>query len=184
MPYTETTIKDLWLFDPRVFEDDRGYFYESFNQQEFSEATGIKSHFIQDNHSFSKYGVLRGLHFQKPPHTQAKLLKVVKGTIWDVVVDLRSQSPTFKQHLGFELSADNKKQLYVPQGFAHGFVVLSETAEVLYKCDAFYAPGSESGIVYNDPTLGIDWKIKADEVLVSGKDKVLPTLDSLDNIFA
>lgn len=183
MPFTETPIKDLWLFEPRVFEDERGYFYESFNQKEFSETTGIHSHFIQDNHSFSKHGVLRGLHFQKPPHAQAKFIKVVRGTIWDVVVDLRKDSPTFQQHLGFELSAENKKQLYVPQGFAHGFVVLSDFAEVLYKCDGFYAPKAEAGIIYNDPTLAIDWKINPENIIISGKDKVLPYFTDSEILF-
>lgn len=179
MPFVETPIKDLWLFEPRVFEDNRGYFYESFNQNEFTKATGIQSYFIQDNHSYSTRGVLRGLHFQKPPHAQSKLIKVVKGTIWDVVVDLRKNSPTFQQHMGFELSAENKKQLYVPQGFAHGFVVLSDIAEVLYKCDDFYAPQSESGIIYNDPTLNIDWNIAADNIIISDKDALLPTFEVL-----
>ncbi|EAY29774.1 dTDP-4-dehydrorhamnose 3,5-epimerase [Microscilla marina] len=175
MPFTETPLKDLWLFEPRIFEDDRGYFYESFNQNEFTKATGITSPFIQDNHSFSKKGVLRGLHFQKPPHAQAKLIKVIQGTIWDVVVDLRKDSPTFSQHLGFELSAGNKKQLYVPQGFAHGFIVLSDSAEVLYKCDNFYAPQAESGIIYNDSDLAIDWKIDSSNIIISEKDAVLAT---------
>ncbi len=176
MPFTKTSLKDLWLFEPRVFEDNRGYFYESFNQNEFTQTTGIEAPFIQDNHSFSKRGVLRGLHFQKPPHAQSKLIKVVKGTIWDVVVDLRKDSPTFKQHAGFELSAENKHQLYVPQGYAHGFAVLSDTAEVLYKCDNFYAPQSESGIIYNDPELNIDWKLDQGSLIVSDKDLILPQL--------
>lgn len=180
MPFVETSIKDLWLFEPRVFEDNRGYFYESFNQNEFTKATGIQSYFIQDNHSYSTRGVLRGLHFQKPPHAQSKLIKVVKGTIWDVVVDLRKNSPAFLQHMGFELSAENKKQLYVPQGFAHGFVVLSDIAEVLYKCDDFYAPQSESGIIYNDPILNIDWNIAADNIIISDKDALLPTFEALE----
>lgn len=180
MPFKETSLKDLWLFEPRIFEDDRGYFYESFNQSEFTETTGIESYFIQDNHSFSKQGVLRGLHYQKPPHTQAKLIKVVQGVIWDVVVDLRKDSPTFKQHQGFELSAENKHQLYVPQGFAHGFAVLSNTAEVLYKCDQFYAPKSESGLIYNDSQLNIDWKLDEEKLIVSAKDKILPTLEEFN----
>ncbi|OJJ18243.1 dTDP-4-dehydrorhamnose 3,5-epimerase [marine bacterium AO1-C] len=183
MPFLETPIKDLWLFEPRVFGDNRGYFYESFNQNEFTKATGVQSYFVQDNHSSSNYGVLRGLHFQKPPHSQAKLIKVVKGKIWDVVVDLRSDKPTFGQHMGFELSAENQKQLYVPQGFAHGFVVLSEVAEVLYKCDEFYAPKTESGIIYNDSTLNIDWKVKNDDLIISEKDILLPAFDTLGKIF-
>ncbi|WP_299455582.1 dTDP-4-dehydrorhamnose 3,5-epimerase [uncultured Microscilla sp.] len=180
MPFKETPLNDLWLFEPRIFEDNRGYFYESFNQNEFTKATGITLPFIQDNHSFSKKGVLRGLHFQKPPHAQAKLIKVIQGTIWDVVVDLRKDSPTFSQHLGFELSAENKNQLYVPQGFAHGFIVLSESAEVLYKCDDFYAPQAESGIIYNDPDLAIDWKIDSSNIIISEKDAVLATFQTAD----
>jgi len=183
MPFLETPIKDLWLFEPRIFEDNRGYFYESFNQNEFTKYTGVQSYFIQDNHSSSTYGVLRGLHFQKPPHAQSKLIKVVKGAIWDVVVDLRNDSPTFGQHLGFELSAENKKQLYVPKGFAHGFVVLSEVAEVLYKCDDFYAPQSETGIIYNDRTLNIDWKINQDDLIISEKDILLPAFATLGSVF-
>jgi dTDP-4-dehydrorhamnose 3,5-epimerase len=183
MPFKETSLKDLWLFEPRIFEDNRGYFYESFNQKEFTQATGVEAPFIQDNHSFSKRGVLRGLHYQKPPHTQAKLIKVVHGLIWDVVVDLRKNSPTFKQHQGFELSAENKKQLYVPHGFAHAFLVLSNTAEVLYKCDNFYAPNFESGLIYNDPELNIDWKLEESELIVSDKDLLLPKLKEFDNVF-
>jgi len=183
MPFLETPIKDLWLFEPRIFSDDRGYFYESFNQNEFTKATGVQAYFVQDNHSSSNYGVLRGLHFQKPPYTQSKLIKVLKGKILDVVVDLRSNKPTFGQHLSFELSAENKKQLYVPKGFAHGFVVLSEVAEVLYKCDEFYAPQSESGIIYNDANLNIDWKIKSDDLVISGKDKLLPSLEASAKLF-
>ena len=183
MPFKETPIKDLWLFEPRVFLDNRGYFYESFNQNEFTKATSVQAYFVQDNHSSSKYGVLRGLHFQKPPHAQAKFIKVVKGAIWDVVVDLRPSSTTFKKHLGFELSAENQKQLYVPRGFAHGFVVLSDEAEVLYKCDDFYAPQAESGIIYNDKALNIDWKIKDEDLIISEKDLILPTIDELGEIF-
>lgn len=183
MPFTETPIKDLWLFEPRVFEDSRGYFYESFNQNDFSKATGVNDYFVQDNHSYSKHGVLRGLHFQKPPHAQSKLIKVIKGVIWDVVVDIRHQSPTYGQHLGFELSSTNQKQLYVPKGFAHGFVVLSEVAEVLYKCDDFYAPKAESGIIYNDSTLQINWKIDSQDILVSEKDAILPAFETLENLF-
>lgn len=183
MPFKETPLKDLWLFEPRIFEDNRGYFYESFNQTEFTQATGIEAPFIQDNHSYSKKGVLRGLHFQKPPHAQSKLIKVVQGTIWDVVVDLRKTSPTFGKHEGFEISADNKHQLYVPQGFAHGFVVLSDTAEVLYKCDNFYAPQSESGIIYNDPTLAIDWKVGNENIIISHKDTLLPTFEATKTPF-
>jgi len=174
MPFYTTEIPDLLLFEPRVFEDKRGYFYESFNQKEFSEVSGVELPFVQDNHSFSRYGVLRGLHFQNPPHQQAKLIKVVQGEIYDVAVDLRKNSTTFGKWLGFRLSAENKKQLYIPRGFAHGFVVLSQTAEVLYKCDNFYAPHAESGIIFNDSSLSIDWLLKENEIIISEKDLKLP----------
>lgn len=175
MPFFETKIPNLLLFEPRLFEDERGYFYESFNQQEFGKASGVNLPFVQDNHSFSKYGVIRGLHFQSPPYQQAKLIKVVQGEIYDVAVDLRSNSSTFGKWQGFHLSAENKKQLYLPRGFAHGFVVLSQTAEVLYKCDNFYAPQAEGGIIFNDKTLAIDWQIKESEIIVSDKDLKLPS---------
>jgi dTDP-4-dehydrorhamnose 3,5-epimerase len=179
MPFYTTEIPDLLLFEPRVFEDRRGYFYESFNQKEFSEISGINLPFVQDNHSFSQYGVLRGLHFQNPPHQQAKLIKVVQGEIYDVAVDLRKESATFGKWLGFRLSAENKKQLYIPRGFAHGFVVLSQVAEVLYKCDNFYAPQAEGGIIFNDSTLAIDWPLKESEMIVSEKDLKLPRFSEL-----
>ncbi|GAB4128761.1 MAG: dTDP-4-dehydrorhamnose 3,5-epimerase [Raineya sp.] len=179
MPFLKTAIPDLLLFEPRLFEDERGYFYESFNQKEFREASSIDLPFVQDNHSFSKYGVIRGLHFQKPPHEQAKLIKVVQGEIYDVVVDLRKNSTTFGKWLGFYLSAQNKKQLYVPRGFAHGFVVLSPTAEVLYKCDNFYAPQSEGGVIFDDKTLAINWLLERNQLLVSEKDLKLPTFSEL-----
>jgi dTDP-4-dehydrorhamnose 3,5-epimerase len=179
MPFLQTEIEGLLVFEPRLFEDERGYFYESFNQQEFHKATGINLPFVQDNHSFSKYGVLRGLHFQNPPHDQAKLIKVVKGEIYDVAVDIRKSSPTFGKWLGFHLSADNKKQLYLPKGFAHGFVVLSEVAEVLYKCDNFYSPQFEGGIIYNDTQLNIDWLVSEDKLIVSDKDLKLKSLKEI-----
>jgi dTDP-4-dehydrorhamnose 3,5-epimerase len=179
MPFYTTEIPDLLLFEPRVFEDKRGYFYESFNQKEFSEASGVELPFVQDNHSFSKYGVLRGLHFQNPPHQQAKLIKVIQGEIYDVAVDLRKNSPTFGKWLGFRLSAENKKQLYIPRGFAHGFVVLSQVAEILYKCDNFYAPQAESGIIFNDSSLSIDWILKENEIIISEKDLKLPHFSEL-----
>jgi dTDP-4-dehydrorhamnose 3,5-epimerase len=179
MPFLQTEIEGLLVFEPRLFEDERGYFYESFNQQEFHKATGINLPFVQDNHSFSKYGVLRGLHFQKPPHDQAKLIKVVKGEIYDVAVDIRKSSSTFGKWLGFHLSADNKKQLYLPKGFAHGFVVLSEVAEVLYKCDNFYSPQFEGGIIYNDTQLNIDWLVSEDKLIVSDKDLKLKSLKEI-----
>jgi dTDP-4-dehydrorhamnose 3,5-epimerase len=180
MPFSSTHINGLLLFEPRLFEDERGYFYESFNQKTFEEASGVTLPFVQDNHSFSKYGVLRGLHFQKPPHQQAKLIKVIRGEIYDVAVDIRKDSPTFGQWLGFHLSAENKKQLYVPRGFAHGFVVLSPEAEVLYKCDAFYAPQAEGGIIYNDRHLNIDWLVEESKLLISDKDLKLGSWNDIE----
>lgn len=184
MAFLKTEIEGLLLFEPRLFEDERGYFYESFNQREFFEATGIDLPFVQDNHSFSKFGVLRGLHFQKPPFEQGKLIKVIRGEIFDVAVDIRKGSETFGKWLGFRLSAENKRQLYIPRGFAHGFVVLSDWAEVLYKCDNFYAPQAEGGIIYNDPTLQIDWQIEPSQILLSKKDALLPEFKELDKNLA
>lgn len=179
MPFIKTEIAGLWIFEPRVFEDERGYFYESFNQKDFQEATGVDLPFVQDNHSLSKFGVIRGLHFQRPPFEQGKLVKVIRGEIFDVAVDIRRQSPTFGKWLGFKLSAENKRQLYIPRGFAHGFVVLSNVAEVLYKCDNFYAPQAEGGIIYNDPTLQIDWQIDLQKIVLSKKDASLPSFEHI-----
>ncbi len=181
MPFSKTEIQDLLIFEPRLFGDERGYFYESFSQKEFKEASGIDLPFVQDNHSFSKYGVLRGLHFQKPPHEQAKLIKVIQGEIYDIAVDLRNNSPTFGKWLGFILSAQNRKQLYIPRGFAHGFIVLSQTAEVLYKCDNFYAPQAEGGIIFNDKDLAIDWLVGESEIVLSQKDLKLPSFSDIKN---
>src|SRR5215831_361773 len=169
MPFTDTGFPGLVVFDPIVFEDDRGYFYESYNEKVFSQK-GIGHAYVQDNQSKSQYGVIRGLHYQMQPHAQSKLVRVLSGRILDVVVDIRKGSPMYGKVFSIELSAENKKQLYVPKGFAHGFAVLSESAEVLYKCDAFYNKESEQGIIYNDPTLHIDWKIPASQIIVSAKD--------------
>lgn len=182
MAFVKTAFPGLMIFEPAVFEDSRGYFFESFNQNLFAEA-GIPIQFVQDNQAQSSYGVLRGLHFQKPPHAQTKLVRVLSGTILDVVVDIRQGSPTYGQVFTVELSAENKKQLLVPKGFAHGYSVLSPTAEVFYKCDAFYNKASEGGILYNDPQLAIDWKIPADAVVVSDKDKVYPVFANHQNAF-
>ncbi|MEI6728544.1 MAG: dTDP-4-dehydrorhamnose 3,5-epimerase [bacterium] len=179
MPFTPTPIKDLVIFEPRVFEDDRGFFLESYNKQLFKD-NGIDTQFIQDNHSKSSYGVLRGLHFQLEPYAQAKLVRVVQGEVLDVAVDLRAKSQTYGQWFSIKLSAENKKQLFVPRGFAHGFVVLSDTAEFLYKVDNVYSKESEGGIAYNDPTLNIDWQIDLSKVLVSDKDKVLKSFNDLE----
>lgn len=182
MPFIETGIQGLVVFEPRVFEDSRGFFFESFNEKTFSDQ-GIPLPFVQDNQSKSCYGVIRGLHYQLDPHAQSKLVRVLVGKILDVAVDIRKGSPTFGKVYSIELSAENKKQLYIPKGFAHGFSVLSETAEVLYKCDAFYSKESEGGIVYNDATLNIDWQIPADKAIVSEKDVVNPTFADCRNNF-
>ena len=182
MPFIQTNIPDLVVFEPKVFEDPRGYFFESFNLKTF-QAEGIDMNFVQDNQSSSQYGVIRGLHYQLNPYAQAKLIRVLVGKILDVAVDIRKGSPAFGKSFSIELSAENKKQLLVPVGFAHGFSVLSEHAEVLYKCDAFYNKASEGGIVYNDKTINIDWKIPTGKEIVSEKDIVLPTFTQCANNF-
>jgi dTDP-4-dehydrorhamnose 3,5-epimerase len=171
---TETKLKGCFIIEPQVFEDERGYFYESYNKNKFQAATGLDVNFIQDNQSFSGYGVLRGLHYQTGEAAQAKLVRVARGAVLDVAVDLRRDSDTFGQHVAVALSAENRQQLFVPRGFAHGFAVLSETAEFMYKCDNFYNKEFERGIIFNDATLNIDWKLKDDVVLVSQKDRELP----------
>ncbi|MGZ5245530.1 MAG: dTDP-4-dehydrorhamnose 3,5-epimerase [Flavitalea sp.] len=178
MPFIETGIQGLFVFEPKVFPDSRGYFFESYNRNIFTEQ-GIEIDFVQDNQSSSTYGVIRGLHFQLPPFSQSKLVRVLSGRILDVAVDIRKGSPTFGKHFTIELSSENKKQLFLPHGFAHGFSVLSETAEVLYKCDAFYNKQSESGIMFNDPELKIDWKIPAEHQVISEKDMHNPSFASL-----
>ena len=178
MTATETKLKGCFIIEPKVFKDSRGYFFESFNQNKFNTLIGQEINFVQDNESFSSKGVLRGLHFQTGAYAQAKLVRVVKGTVLDVVVDMRKESPTFSKHFSIELSEDNKKQLFVPRGFAHGFIVLSQTAIFSYKCDNFYDKASEQGLRYDDPTLGIDWKLPSNEFIVSEKDLVLPTLSN------
>lgn len=179
MKVTETKLKDCFIVEPVVFKDSRGYFYESFSQNNFNELIGRTVNFVQDNESFSSKGVLRGLHFQTGEHAQAKLVRAIKGTVLDVVVDMRKESPTFSQHFSIELSEDNKKQLFVPRGFAHGFMVLSESAIFCYKCDNFYNKASERGLRYDDPYLGIDWRLPTTELVVSEKDLKLPTLSTL-----
>jgi dTDP-4-dehydrorhamnose 3,5-epimerase len=173
--FTKTFMEGLVVFEPRVFHDDRGYFFESFNAKTWEEA-GIALPFVQDNQARSTRGVLRGLHYQVGENAQAKLVRVIEGSVLDVVVDLRPQSDTFGKHLTVELSAENKRQLYVPRGFAHGYIVLSETAEFFYKCDNFYAKHAEGGLRFDDPSLAIDWGMDASEFLVSEKDLVLPYL--------
>ena len=179
MTATETKLKGCFIIEPSVFNDPRGYFFESFNQSKFNELIGKTIDFVQDNESFSSKGVLRGLHFQTGAYAQAKLVRVVKGTVLDVVVDMRKESPTFSKHFSIELSEDNNRQLFVPRGFAHGFIVLSDTAIFSYKCDNFYDKASEQGLRYDDPTLGIDWKLPSNEFIVSEKDLVLPTLSTI-----
>ncbi len=173
MPFIPTEFPELIVFEPQVFGDDRGYFFESFNARVFEEAK-ITRPFVQDNQARSTYGVLRGLHYQRGVHAQAKLVRVLEGRVLDVVVDLRPKSPKYGQHYSIELSAENKKQLYVPRGFAHGYVVLSETAEFFYKCDNFYNKESEGGLIYNDPQLNIHWGIDLKDAILSEKDKALP----------
>ncbi|MCF3108592.1 dTDP-4-dehydrorhamnose 3,5-epimerase [Niabella sp. CC-SYL272] len=181
MSIIRTTIEDLLLFEPRVFEDARGHFFEAYNQSVFEEA-GIRYRFIQDNQSHSVYGVIRGLHYQLNPNAQCKLVRVLQGRILDVAVDVRKHSPTYGKVFSVELSAENKKQLLIPHGFAHGFSVLSATATVLYKCDAFYHKESEGGIIYNDADLAIDWQIPEGKQLLSEKDLALPGFkDALNN---
>ena len=179
MNIEQTFIQDLLVISPSVFEDARGYLFEAYNKSKFSDL-GISIDFVQDNQSFSQKGTLRGLHYQNPPFAQTKLVRVLQGEIIDVAVDLRKDSPTFGKHFSVLLSAENKKQLLVPQGFAHGFSVLSETAVVLYKCDQYYNKESEGGIRFDDPTLAIDWQLRPDEVIVSEKDLVLPSFNAID----
>lgn len=182
MPFTTTEIPGLLLIEPKVFEDDRGSFFESYNENEFKEQ-GIDVRWVQDNQSSSLYGVIRGLHYQLPPFAQSKLVKVTRGKILDVVVDLRKGSPTFGKSYCKVMSAKNRRQLFIPKGLAHGFSVLSEKAEVLYKCDTFYSKESEAGIIYNDAELNIDWRIPEESIIVSEKDKQLPSFAQCSNSF-
>lgn len=180
MKATETRLEGCYILEPRIFGDERGYFFESFNEANFEEATGIRARFVQDNQSFSRRGVLRGLHAQAGKYAQAKLVRVLQGEVLDVVVDARPASDTFGQHIAVRLSAENNRQLYVPRGFLHGFVVLSETAVFFYKCDNYYNRTSETGIRYDDPSLKIDWLLPNDELVISEKDSVLPFFNEID----
>ncbi|MFN8291445.1 MAG: dTDP-4-dehydrorhamnose 3,5-epimerase [Chitinophagaceae bacterium] len=182
MPFTETNIPGLLVFEPAVFEDSRGYFFESYNEARFREQ-GIDIRWVQDNQSSSLFGVVRGLHYQLPPYAQTKLVRVLRGKILDVAVDIRKGSPTFGKSFSVVLSAKNKKQLLIPKGFAHGFSVLSKKAEVLYKCDTLYNKASEAGIIFNDPELNIDWKLPEESRIVSEKDKLLPSFAQCNNTF-
>lgn len=182
MPFIPTPIPDLLVFEPRVFEDSRGYFFESYNEASFA-AEGVHYRFVQDNQARSSYGVIRGLHYQLAPYSQTKLVRVLSGAILDVAVDIRKGSPTYGEAYTIELTAENRRQLLVPKGFAHGYAVLSETAEVLYKCDAFYHKESEGGIAWNDPALAIDWRIPADQAIISEKDQHHPGIAGCLNNF-
>ena len=183
MNVISTPFQGLFILEPRVFGDDRGYFFESFNEQVFEKATGFTQKFVQDNQARSVKNVLRGLHYQNNPLAQSKLIRCLQGSIWDVVVDLRRDSKTYKQWYGLELNDSNKLQFLIPQGFAHGYSVLSDTAEVFYKCDNFYSKENEGGVFYNDPSLAIDWKINLDEAIISDKDKVQPLLAECNSKF-
>lgn len=179
MKVTKTFIEGLLLIEPDVHGDSRGYFMESFNARTFREATGIDADFVQDNESKSSYGVVRGLHFQRPPHAQAKLVRVVEGRVLDVAVDLREGSETYGKHFAVELSGENHFQMYIPKGFAHGFSVLSEKVVFQYKCDDYYAPETEGALAWDDPDLAIDWRIPHESVRLSEKDKNHPRLKDL-----
>ncbi|MDD7247402.1 MAG: dTDP-4-dehydrorhamnose 3,5-epimerase [Prevotellaceae bacterium] len=187
MEIIQTDIEGVLIIDPRVFDDARGYFIESFSQREFDDKVapilGHSVHFVQDNESMSSYGVMRGLHFQRPPFTQSKLVRCVKGAVLDIAVDIRKGSPTFGRHVAVELTEDNHRQFFIPRGFAHGFAVLSDTAIFQYKCDEFYHPEADGGISIQDPSLGIDWRIPAEKAILSEKDTKHPTLAEFDSPF-
>ena len=182
MNIIKTAIEGVVVIEPRVFEDERGYFFESFSEREFSAEVG-EYHFVQSNEAKSSYGVVRGLHFQLPPHAQSKLVRVAKGRILDVAVDIRRSSPTFGKYVAVELSSENHRQVFIPQGFAHGYSVLSEEAVVEYKCDNYYAPESEGAVAWNDADLAIDWQIPADKIILSAKDKAHPSLAECETLF-
>lgn len=182
MTLTKSPLQDCFILEPSIFNDSRGYFFESYNSDVFQKLTNINVNFVQDNESFSSKNVLRGLHFQKGIHAQSKLIRVISGEILDVVVDLRSYSPTYLKHFTVKISSDNKKQVFVPKHFAHGFLVLSDTAIINYKCDNFYNKESESGIIFNDTALNINWGITENELIISDKDRSLPTLKELELI--
>ena len=182
MEIIKTSIEGLIIIEPRVFADSRGYFFESFSQRDF-ERLVAPVHFVQDNESMSQRGVIRGLHFQRPPFSQTKLVRCVRGAVLDVAVDLRQGSPTFGQHEAIELTEDNHRQLFIPKGFAHGFAVLSDVAVFQYKCDEFYHPEADGGIQLDDPSLGIDWRLPLDKAIRSEKDKLLPLLKDFESPF-
>jgi dTDP-4-dehydrorhamnose 3,5-epimerase len=183
MKIKKTSIEGLVIVEPEIFRDGRGYFYESYNARDFETATGVKVEFVQDNQAFSRYGVLRGLHFQLPPHDQAKLVSVVRGRVLDVAVDLRKGSPTYGRYEAVELSGDNHLRLFIPRGFAHGYLVLSRTALFQYKCDGFYAPKAEGGLAWDDPDIGIKWPLAPEELMLSPKDLRHGLLKDFDSPF-
>lgn len=182
MEVIKTDIEGVVIIEPRIFRDERGYFFESFSQREFQEKV-CNTVFVQDNESKSSYGVLRGLHFQKPPYAQSKLVRVIKGAVLDVAVDIRKGSPTFGQHVAVELTEDNHRQFFIPRGFAHGFSVLTDEVIFQYKCDNFYAPQSEGALAWDDPDLGIDWRLPAEKVILSEKDRHHSRLKDADWLF-
>jgi dTDP-4-dehydrorhamnose 3,5-epimerase len=183
MKFTPQSITDVVLIQPRSYDDDRGYFVETFRQDLLEEAIGYKVNFVQDNESKSTKGVLRGLHYQLPPYTQAKLVRVIEGSVLDVAVDMRKSSPTFGQHVSVELTGENKQQLFIPHGFAHGFVVLSDSATFAYKVDNYYAPEHDRGIAFDDIKLAINWQLALEELQLSDKDKTNPNLSDVLDLF-
>lgn len=183
MDIIKTDIDGVLIIEPKIFGDNRGYFFESFSQRDFDNAVGYHVNFVQDNESMSSYGVMRGLHFQRPPFTQSKLVRVVKGKVLDVAVDIRKGSPTYGKHVAVELTESNHRQLFIPKGFAHGFVVLSYQAIFQYKCDEFYHPEADGGISILDDSLGIDWRINMIDAILSDKDKKHPLLNDFDTPF-
>lgn len=182
MNFIPTKLEGCFVIEPKIFNDERGYFLESFNEKTFQNGVGHRVQFVQDNQSFSSKGVLRGLHYQTGVHAQAKLVRVLQGEVLDVVVDARPESKTFGEHVSVLLSAENQKQFFVPRGFAHGFLVLSDTATFFYKCDNFYNKESEGGIIYNDTSLNIDWKFPKEALIISDKDLILPTFEKAKKI--
>lgn len=183
MNFISTPISGCFVIEPKVISDERGYFMESFNEKTFQDGVGQQVHFVQDNQSFSTKGVLRGLHYQTGNHAQAKLVRVLSGEVLDVAVDIRPESPTFGKHVTALLSGENQRQFFVPRGFAHGFLVLSQTATFFYKCDNFYNKESEGGIFYNDAALNIDWQFSTENLIISEKDAVLPTLENAKKVW-
>ena len=183
LKFTETKLKGCFILEPKIIKDERGYFMESFNEKTFSEGVGQKVTFVQDNQSFSTKGVLRGLHYQTGEHAQAKLVRVLHGEVLDVAVDIRPNSPTFGQYESVLLTAENQTQFFVPRGFAHGFLVLSETATFFYKCDNFYNKESEGGLLFNDATVNIDWNFPTEQLIISEKDTILPTLENAKKVW-